>query len=83
MTTKEVLHRLVDKLPEDELGAAERVLSALRDRATNPRHLRLLTVPADDEAETAEERAGSAEARAQIADGRTVTNEELRRAIGW
>ncbi len=83
MTTKATLHRLVDELPDDELAAAERVLATLRDRAGDPVRLAVLTAPLDDEGETREERAGASAARAQIARGDVVGNEELRREIGW
>ena len=35
-TTKERLHRLIDDLPEQEWGPAERFLQYLRDMATDP-----------------------------------------------
>ena len=35
-TTKERLHRLIDDMPEQEWGRAERFLQFLRDMATDP-----------------------------------------------
>ena len=83
MTTKEALHQLVDELPDQEGAAAEQVLAALRDRTADLLRLQLLAASYDDEDDTDEERAGAAEARAQIARRERVSNEELRREIGW
>ena len=83
MTTKEALHRLVEELPDDELGAAERALAALRDRTADPVRRNVLAAPDDDEDETPEERVAVDEARGQAARGEVVSNEELRREIGW
>ena len=80
MTTKEAIHRLVDQLPEDALPAAERYLSSLRD---DPVVRKLVAAPLDDEPSTPEEDAGAEEAWQEYLRGETVSNEELRREIGW
>ena len=61
MATKEILHRLVDELPDSAWGESERHALALR---TDDAVLRaLLAACLDDERETDEERAGVQEAR--------------------
>lgn len=83
MTTKEALHRLVDQLPEGELDAAERFLERLRrsGRGSLPRVV--LEAEADDEPETEEEIAAVQEAYQDLARGDVISNEELRRQVGW
>jgi hypothetical protein len=76
MAPRDHLHRLVDTLPESELGRAERVLEAL---VAVPPYRPLEDAPLDDEAETPEERAAVAEARGDVAAGRVVPHEEARR----
>ena len=80
MTTKEALHRLVDKLPDAALPEAERYLATLRD---DPLALLLLTAPVDDEPETPEEAAAVQEAREAAARGEVVADEDLDRELGW
>jgi hypothetical protein len=82
MTVKERLYQLIEQLPDDELLAAERYLRGLRDRATSlPRVLR--EAPADDEPVTDEDLAAIAEAQADLAAGRVISNEMIRREFGW
>ncbi len=83
MTSKQALHTLVDQLPSSQVSTAVRLLESLRSGDYDPVLLALLTAPVDDEPETDEERAAVEEAKADIAAGRVVTNEELRREIGW
>lgn len=77
MTVKDELHLLVDELPEDE---AQLFLDALRSRAPLLRGLFL--APFDDEPETEQERGLAAEARAQVARGDVIGDDELWRRLG-
>lgn len=76
-TSKEVLHHLVDAIPDEELEAARQALEPLAD----PFLLALATAPIDDEPETEEERAAVAEAYEDIAHGRVRPWEEVRREL--
>ena len=82
MSTKQKLHKLVDELPEDEVGPAELFLTYLKDGRSEPLLLKLATAPWDDEPETEDERLAVEEARKEIAEGRFVTMEELKREFG-
>ncbi len=57
MTTRQALHDLVDDLPEDVLGEAERSLARLKAHAVDPVLEALRNAPVDDEPLTARERA--------------------------
>lgn len=83
MTTKERLYRLVDALPERERETAARVMEGLASLAlVDPLARALELAPEDDEPETAAERAAVAEARAELAAGRGMSSESLRRELG-
>ncbi len=79
--TRDTLHRLVDELPDEEVGTAARVLAALGATA-NPLLRSLLHAPEDDEPQTPAERAAVAEAWAEHRRGEGSTTEELRRELG-
>ena len=83
MTTREALYRLIDELPEGELGMAERLLERLRRRGDGPLPRVLLEAPEDDEPETEEERAAVLEAYEDLARSDVVDHEDLRRERGW
>jgi hypothetical protein len=75
MSTREVIHGLVDELPEELLAEAERRLAALRDDAL----LRFfLTVPVDDEPLTARELALIEEGEAEVSRGEAIPWELVR-----
>jgi hypothetical protein len=76
MTVKDDLHHLVDELDED---AAREALARLQDLLL-PHVLR--EAPIDDELETDEERQLVEEARQDLAAGRVVSHEEIRREFG-
>ena len=78
---KEKLHRLVDELPEEELGAAERYLEYLRDQG-DPLLRRLLQAPGDDEPETEEERAAVWEAHEDLSAGRVQPLADVKKGLG-
>jgi hypothetical protein len=82
MTTKAHLHKLIDELPEVALTAAERYLDSLR-AGGGPVSRGFLVAPEDDEEETEEERTAVQEARAAIARGAVVRDEDLDRELGW
>ena len=81
MAIKDDLHRLVDELPEDDLTAAKRYLEYLRNMGS-PLLKTLMQAPLDDEPETEEERAAVAEAYEDLAAGRVVNFEEVKREFG-
>src|SRR5947209_19849896 len=83
MTTKGELHELVDQFDE---GDAELLMPILQDLAADRRVDRLLvtllTAPIDDEPETEEEHTLVEEAWQDLAAGRVVSDEEVRREFG-
>ena len=79
MIAKEVLHRLVDELPDVATAEAERLLRVLV--SPDPVLQAALAAPLDDELETPEEAAAVAEARAAAAAGRVVSHAEARRRL--
>ena len=80
MTNRDTLHRLVEELPESEIGRAQRVMAALLE-PEGPLHT-FETAPDDDEPETPEERAAVAEARAEADRGELVSHDEALRRLG-
>jgi hypothetical protein len=75
--TRSDLHRLLDAVPDETLGAVQRALEPLAD----PFLLALATAPIDDEPETDEERAAVTEAREDIATGAVRDWEDVRRDL--
>ncbi|MFN8633569.1 MAG: hypothetical protein U0893_06905 [Chloroflexota bacterium] len=69
-TTREELHKLLDELADDRLDEARMALA-------------LLNVPEVDEPLTEEELESIREGRAAYARGEYVTNDELKRRMGW
>jgi len=92
--SKADLHRLVDELPEDRAEAAQRILECLRGEKHDELTQALLespddsllhtlaAAPEDDEAETPEEAQAVREAREDLAAGRVLSHEELKRRLG-
>ncbi len=80
MTRKEALHRLIDELPEDALPAVERYLASVRD---DPVARALATAPLDDEPTTPKENTAAGQGWRAYRRGESVSNEDLRREIGW
>jgi len=76
VTVKDDLHHLVDELDE---ATAREALTYIQTLGL-PAFLR--DAPIDDEPETEEERAAVAEAEADLAAGRVVSHEEIRREFG-
>lgn len=78
--TRDRLHQLVDALDDDEIATAGRLLTALVD--DDLVGLALATAPLDEAPETDDERAAVDEAKADIAAGRVLTTEQVRRSLG-
>ena len=76
MATKEDLHKLIDKLPEDEIQAATLYLQHLQNR-NDPVLAALLNAPEDDEPETEYECQAVAEGMEDLEAGRMVTSAEI------
>ena len=81
MTIKDDLHRLVDELPEEELHGAKRYLEYLRNMG-DPVLRALREAPMDDEPETPKERAAVLEAYKDLAEGKVVSFDEIKREFG-
>lgn len=82
MTTRERVKRLIDKLPEDVLGAAQEYLEFLQYRS-DPLLRALLSAPEEDEPISPEEEAAVEEGRQALARGEVITDDELRRKLGF
>jgi len=80
MEVRQTLHTLVDELPEPELIAARRYLEYLRQSA-DPVRRALEAAPPDDEPLTDDDLAAIREARAERAEGETLSHDELKRLL--
>ena len=81
MEERQVLHVLVDELPDDELVAATRFLEYLRFRSHDPLRALLDEAPLDDEPVTDEDLAAIQEGLADKARGEVVSHEEAERLL--
>lgn len=81
-STRERLRLLVDQLPDSELHAAQRFLEFVHEHGDPLLHM-LMNAPEDDEPVTEEEEAAVREALEDVAGGRVVTMEELKRELGF
>lgn len=81
MSTRQLLHEIVDNLPERDLITAVRVLKGLQ-LAPDPVPLALDNAPRDDEPDDDDFDGGLSEARADMQTGRTTSTEELLRRLG-
>lgn len=77
---KQRLHDLVDRLSDDHLEPAERYLTSLCNDDPVLRAMR--NAPVDDEPLTDEDRQAIEEGRQDIAAGRVVSNDQIRRILG-
>jgi hypothetical protein len=68
------LHDLVDKIPEEGLSAAQRVLEYL---AVSPAYRAAWSAPLGDEPVTADDAAAIARAREEIRAGKVVTHDDV------
>lgn len=78
MVTKAELHQLIDELPDGAVDEAAQRLAPLR----SPLARSLYSATPDDEPESAEERSGAEEARAEIALGDGLSTADIRKALG-
>ena len=78
MTTRAALHEAIDELPEGVLETLARALERLRD---DPFQFMLDNAPMDDEPVTEAECAALDKARAQVAAGQVISNEEVTRLL--
>jgi hypothetical protein len=83
MTTKEALHQFIDNLPDSALSTAWRLLAPLRSTTATDLPRVLAEASWDDEPETPEEALAVREAYEGLARGEVVSNEDLRRELGW
>ncbi len=81
MTTREILHEIVDKLPESELITAARILTALEQPA-DPMRIVLANAPLDDEPDDDDFDGRLTEARSEVRAGQTMSHEDLLRRLG-
>lgn len=82
MIAREELYDLIDRIPESELPAVRSYLRYLAEVATDPVLRNLLNAPLDDEPETEEERQAVQEAKEDLAAGRVVSTDEIKREFG-
>lgn len=71
------IHQLVDRLPEEDLPAARRVLEGLQALG-DPLLRALLEAPEEDEPISEEERAALREAEEDVRRGDILTHEEMK-----
>ena len=81
MTTKDYLHELINRLPENSTDAAGHFLEYLAD-TDDPVLRALWEAPIDDEPLSDEDRASLAAGWEDIKAGRIVTLEEVERELG-
>ena len=81
MITKEVLHTLLESLPESEWEVVRQFLEE-QIAKHDPVLRAFLSAPEDDEPESEEERAAVAEAYEAASEGKIISDEELKRDLG-
>jgi hypothetical protein len=77
-TTRERLHELLDDVPDDRLAEVE---AAIADAAAPYRPIE--DVPEDDEPLTQEDLEAIREGREAYARGECISDDELKRRMGW
>jgi hypothetical protein len=73
------LHELIDRLPEDELLAAQRFLEFL---ASSPACRAALSAPPDDQPVTEADAIALSRAREEVRAGKVVSHDEILREFG-
>ena len=81
MTRREMLHAIVDRLPEEELTTAARILIAL-DQPADDLQILLASAPLDDEPDDDDFDGGLTEARKEAQSGQTIPHAEVMRSLG-
>lgn len=77
--SRDTLHDLVDRIPEEELPAARRFLEYL---VVSPAYRAALSAPPDDEPVTGGDAAAIARAAEEVRAGRVVTHDDVLREFG-
>ncbi len=81
MAARDVVHRLVDAVPERVLPAVARILEALA-LTVDPVERSLAIAPPDDEPDDDDFDGGLTEARQEALEGKVVSHEEVKREFG-
>jgi hypothetical protein len=79
MATKQQLHDLIERLPENEIATVYRLLAGL---LADPLWIANVTAPLDDEPYTPEQQADDAEAQAAIDRGEGIAHAQMLREFG-
>jgi len=79
MATKQQLHDLIERLPENEIATVYRLLAGL---LADPLWIASVTAPVDDEPYTPEQQADDAEAQAAIDRGEGISHAQMLREFG-
>jgi len=77
--SRDALHDLIDRIPEEELPAARRFLEYL---AINPIHRAALLAPPDDEPVTEADATAIARAQEEVREGKVASHAEILREFG-
>ena len=77
--SRDTLHELVDRIPEEELPAAQRFLEYL---VVSPAYRAALSAPPDDEPLTEADVAAIARARDEVRAGKVIPHDEILREFG-
>lgn len=77
--SREMLHELIDRIPDGELPAAQRFLEYL---ACNPAYRAALAAPPDDEPVTSGDAEAIRKADEDVRARRTVSHDEVLRGFG-
>ena len=77
--SRDVLHHLVDRIPEDELPAAKRFLEYL---AVSAAYRVALSAAEDDEPVTEDDAAAIERAHEDVRAGRVISHDEVLREFG-
>lgn len=77
--SREMLHELIDRIPDGELPAAQRFLEYL---ASNPAYRAALAAPPDDEPVTSGDAEAIQKAGEDVRAGRTLSHDEVLREFG-
>ena len=77
--SRDSLHGLIDRIPEEELPAAKRFLEYL---ATGSAYRAALSAPSDDEPVTEADAAAITRAREDVRAGKVISHDEILREFG-
>jgi hypothetical protein len=77
--SRQTLHNLVDRIPEEELSSAQRFLEYL---AVNPASRAAWSAPPDDEPVTEDDAGAIARAHEEVRTGKVVSYDDILREFG-